>query len=631
MILIKPLHSLRALLVTLCLGVCLSPCLSWGNEFDDTDSLDLYNGFEEKQAISSRIPRPTSSIAENVTVITATDIERLNAHTLVEVLQTIPGIQFDKIQTPGNFSFFSILGTLNRHIQVTIDGIPQNFLSSDSMAEMGTIPVQMIERVEVVKGAASAGWGPGLGGTISIFTKAPDTTRPAGGLVSGSIGSKYTADSRVEASGTLKGLGYYLTAGDLRSDGLTPGTQVRFNHGFGKLTYQLPQSGSISLGIDLRDKSSGLEDYVPYDYHDSYDVRYASGYLSFRYPLADQLTLGIKGYVGRRQMDTVWGSLVGPDLFQDSRIQERYRGANADITWGDAETGVTAGLEYDHHDLHQRDHIRQAPEFNFDRRMERLSGHLNGIWTIGRLSLLPGFRFDHNSLFDDAYSYTLGATYKLTDSTTLRGYAARGYSMPIVSGAATLNDNFQNQNAQTVQTGFESTAIPYLWVKGTLFYNNIWKIQSFDLSTSPAIVTREEQVRQGAELELRTAPLYGVTLSSSYTFTESWSKDTKAELPSGQSGPRQSVKFGLNYDNNDIGLRGTLTSNYAWWKTQEDGSADTSSTIWDLHLNWKPFQKKEMSPELFFSVRNIFNGDQYLVNFLPNAPRWFEGGVRVRF
>jgi hypothetical protein len=53
--------------------------------------------------------------------------------------------------------------------------------------------------------------------------------------------------------------------------------------------------------------------------------------------------------------------------------------------------------------------------------------------------------------------------------------------------------------------------------------------------------------------------------------------------------------------------------------------------IWNLHLNWKPFQKYESAPELFFSINNIFNGSQYIVDFKPNAPRWFEGGMKVRF
>lgn len=628
---INRLHSLRTFLITLCLGALLSPCLSWGDDLDDADSLSLFNSFYEKQVTTYSIPRPISKIAENITVITETDIEQLNAHTLTEVLQTVPGIKIDQIQTPGNAVFFSINGNTNRHVLVQIDGVPQNFLSSDNVAELGSIPVQMIERIEIVKGAASAVWGSALGGVINIVTKSPDPGRSAGGMVSGSIGSRYTADTRAELSGTLDRFGYYLTGGDIRSDGLTPGTQVRFNHGFGKLTYDLPSKGKITLGLDLRDKSIGLEDSVVYNYHDSSASRYASGYLNFRYPLAERLILNLNGYGGRRLLATKWGALTVPYLFLNATTREIYQGANLGLTWGDAETGLTAGLEYEHHDLWQQETVNQAPANNFDMGLDRWSGHLNGIWTIGQLSLLPSIRYDHTNLLDDSYSYTLGATFQLSNNTTLRGYASRGYSMPLISNLAIINGQRRNQNIQTVQVGAETTAIPYLWLKGTLFYNNIWKIQSFDTSVTPITVTLRDQVRQGTELELRTSPLYGLALTGAYTFSDSWDKATKAELTSDDSGPRQNVQLGLNYGNSDIGLRGVLTGNYVWWKTQKTNNSNLSAMIWDMHFNWKLFPKKELSPELFFSVHNIFNGDQYIVDFRPNAPRWFEGGMRVRF
>ncbi|MSN26848.1 MAG: TonB-dependent receptor plug domain-containing protein [Geobacter sp.] len=631
MTLIKPLHSLRAFLITLCLGLCIIPGLAWGDDLDSADSLNLFNAFDEKQATTYSIPRPVSKIAENISVITADDIERLNAHTLAEVLQTVPGLQLDQLHTPGNTSFFTIHGNTNRHILVQIDGIPQNFISSDNAADPGSIPVQMIERVEIIKGGASAAWGSGLGGVVNIVTKAPDSERKAGGMLSGSIGSRYTADTRAELSGTLGRFGYYLTGGNMSSDGLTPGTQVRFNHGFGKLTYDLPSKGKITLGLDLRDKSIGLEDSIPYDFHDTSDSRYASGYLAFRYPLTERLTLDLNGYGGRRLQTAKWGALTSPDLFLDSSNREIYQGGKLGLTWGDADTGVTAGLEYEHHDLRGREAVYQEPASNYDLALDRWSGHLNGIWSIGRLSLLPGLRFDHTNLLDDAYSYTLGATFRLSDSTTLRGYAARGYSMPLVNNLAIMNGQRRNQNIQTVQAGIETTAIPYLWLKGTLFYNNIWKIQSFDTSVSPATVTLRDQVRQGAELELRTSPVYGLSLTGGYTFSDSWDKATKVELDSGESGPRQNVKLGLNYYNSEIGLRGVLTGNYVWWKSPDYNNANLSAMIWDMHLNWKPFPKKELAPELFFSIHNIFNGDQYIVDFRPNAPRWFEGGVRVKF
>ncbi len=622
------LHSLRALLVSLCLAILTS---SFVRAESEIDIAEIFNDGPEHQVTTLRNPRPNSKIAENVTVITAADIERLNAHTLAEVLQAVPGIQLDQIQNPGNFTFFSIQGTTSRHIQVQIDNVPQNFLSNDGIAVLGSIPVQMIERVEIVKGSASTAWGSALGGVVNIITKSPDSEHKNSGMVSGSIGSRDTTDSRAELSGTLDRFGYYLTGGNIRSDGQTPGTQVRFNHGFGKFTYDLPSKGKFTFGLDLRDNSYGLENSTLYDYRDSGASRFASGYLAFSYPLTNRLLLDLNSYAGQREMSTKWGALTIPDLFLNATTRETYQGAKLGLTWGDAEAGLSAGLDYEHNDIRQRETVHLDPVGNANLALERWSSYLNGIWTVGKLSLLPGFRFDHISQLDNITSYTLGATYQLTDSTILRAYAAKGYGLPIISNLSIMNNQRKNQNVQTVQTGIETTAIPYFWLKGSLFYNNISDIQSIDTSAFPSVITLHEQVRQGAELELRTSPLYGLALTGGYTFSDSRDKATNAELTSVESGPRQNVKLGLNYDNTDFGLRGTLTGSYVWWKSPDYNNANTANVIWDLHLNWKLKPVSKLSPELFFSIHNIFNGEQYIVDFRPNAPRWFDGGLRVNF
>ncbi|WP_342673683.1 TonB-dependent receptor plug domain-containing protein, partial [Trichlorobacter lovleyi] len=58
---------------------------------DALEDLGIIEAQAESVVSASRSPRPASRIAENITVITADDIERLNAHTLAEVLQTVPG------------------------------------------------------------------------------------------------------------------------------------------------------------------------------------------------------------------------------------------------------------------------------------------------------------------------------------------------------------------------------------------------------------------------------------------------------------------------------------------------------------------------------------------------------------
>jgi vitamin B12 transporter len=604
----------------------------WAEQADE----DLYQGLEqsgqEQPRLTTRSPRPISKIAENVTVITAVDIARINAHTLADVLQTVPGIQLDQVQTPGALTFFSILSSFSRHILVTVDGVPQNLLSADLNANIGSLPVQMIERVEIIKGAASAAWGSALGGVVNVVTKSPDPERLVSGLASASAGERHTTDLRGELGGTAGRTGYYLTGGNLYSHGLTPGTPVNLNYGFAKLTYALPGQGLITAAADLRQNSYGLEDYLPADYHDTGSHSLVFGYLKWQQPLADSLSLESTLMAGRRKMGTKWGALSGPNLFKDDTVKEDFNGASLRLLWGEMERNLVIGAEYEHNAISEHDPVNPDIISNYNLNLDRLAGYLNGTWSIGPLAILPGIRVDHSNLFGDAFSATLGATVKISDATLLRIYTANGYSLPIVSNLAISNGSRELQKIWTVQPGFETTAIPYLWLKGSLFYNDISKIQQWDTSTTPAIATTKGQTRQGYELEAKTVTYNGFSFGGSYNYTRTRDNDSGETLKGDQSGvPQQGAKLAMVYQDNNLGLLGSLNGNYVWWDLPNDSNVKYSGMIWDLHLTQKLVPASALSPELFFSAHNLFNGTQYQSVIRPNAPRWFEGGVRFSF
>ncbi|WP_339136643.1 MAG: TonB-dependent receptor plug domain-containing protein [Candidatus Electrothrix sp. GW3-4] len=57
--------------------------------------LDLYFDEEELVETATRSPKPISQVAENVTIVTAEDIEAMHAHTLAEVLNRQAGVFVD--------------------------------------------------------------------------------------------------------------------------------------------------------------------------------------------------------------------------------------------------------------------------------------------------------------------------------------------------------------------------------------------------------------------------------------------------------------------------------------------------------------------------------------------------------
>jgi vitamin B12 transporter len=597
-------------------------------EDDSLEDLGFIDKPEGQLVTTSRIPRPTSKIAENITVITAADIERLNAHTLAEVLQTVPGIQLDYgLRTPTTYTFFNIQGALNTTVLVLIDGIRQNDFDQNT-ALPGLVPVQQIERIEIIKGAASASWGPALGGVINIITKTPNPERAASGTVSGSIGSKFTADSRAELSGTKERFGYYLTAGNLRSDGLSPNTATNQNNLYGKLSYTLPGNGTATLGMSRLDARPGLDeaDTVKWGFvHDNNEYHRSNGFLKFSQPLGVRLNLDIDGYITNRDDHTKWGGLDGQgavNFFSDNAVKDTTRGSQARITWGDSQQNLVTGVEYAHIHASLRDQLSTAPPA-YDMSWDRWALYGNGSYTVDRLTVIPGVRWDRTGVFGDTTSYTLGATYQLGENTTLRVYGADGFSLP---SPRLINNGLQK--IKTIQGGIESGTVPYLWLKGTYFYNTLRDSQS----AGAANLTNQD--RQGFEIEARTTPFFNTSLTSGYTYLYAKNSDTGERLQSNseQAVPPHTVKLALNYDNSNHGLRGALTGNYVWWNASADSMARDAGMIWDLHLNWKLRPTCGVSPELFFSGHNLFNGVQTTdTELYTNAGRWFDGGLRVKF
>ena len=596
-------------------------------EDDALETLGLVDKPKEEIVTPPRTPHPGSKIAENITVITAADIERLNAHTLADVLQTVPGIQLDYLRTPSTFTFFNINGATDTTVLVLVDGIRQNNYAQTNAAP-GFIPVQQIERIEIIKGAASAAWGPALGGVVNIITKSPDPQRPISGMVSGSIGSSFTADSRAELSGTADRLGYYLTAGNLRSDGLTPNTATNMNNVMGKLIYTLPGRGTATLGLWHLTARPGMDEGVDPKWgfvHDNSEFRNTNGYLKLSQPLAGNLRLDIDGYLANSDYHTKWGGRDDQGaivFYNDNQTREASRGVNSRLFWGDSEKNLTVGVDYGHVRSKLADVLSADPPV-YDKSWESWGLYANGAYTIGKLTILPGIRHDVTGFAGDNTSYTLGATYRLTDSTTLRAYTAQGYSLPRAESHNPL------QKVKTVQGGVETGAVPYLWLKGTYFFNAL-RNSGGDMLT----LTTSNQDRQGFEVEARTTPLFGVSLASGYTYLYARDIDTGNRLKtnSDHTVPPHNVKLALKYDNSGLGLLGTLTGNYVWWNGATGYPVSDKGMLWDLNLNWKLSPKKGLSPELFFTGHNLFNGNQTVdTNLYNSAGRWFEGGVRVRF
>jgi len=119
------------------------------------------------EVTAARIPISSEAIE----VIDKEKIRDLRASTVAEVLETLEGIFVYKTGTTAGTQEISIRGSSPEHVLVLIDGQRIN-PSSSGRADLNSIPLEMVERIEVHKGGASSRYGSdALAGAVNVITQ----------------------------------------------------------------------------------------------------------------------------------------------------------------------------------------------------------------------------------------------------------------------------------------------------------------------------------------------------------------------------------------------------------------------------------------------------------------------------
>ncbi|QSX33055.1 TonB-dependent receptor [Shewanella avicenniae] len=166
---------------------------------------------EQMIVIGRQLENPLD-IAANVTVIDATEIALTGATNLTEVLRGRAGIQ---ISDSNNGAVFAMRGfnsgTAVNNTLILLDGRRLNNIDI-AAASISAIPLNQIERVEILSGSAGVLYGDqAVGGVINIITKAPSAT---GGNISVAAGSYDSYEAKADLAGAINSEWRYFLAAD---------------------------------------------------------------------------------------------------------------------------------------------------------------------------------------------------------------------------------------------------------------------------------------------------------------------------------------------------------------------------------------------------------------------------------
>jgi len=188
--------------VRVALLTAVSVSLTWAQATPDLTQVSLEDLLNTEVTSVSKKEQKLSTVGAAIFVITQEDIRRSGATNIPDVLRMAPGV--DVAQIDGNNWAVSIRGFNSLYankVLVLIDGRSvYNPTFSGTVWNQLQVPLEDIERIEVIRGPGGTMWGANaVNGVISITTKTAQATQ--GCLVSAGTGSETSADGLVQYGG----------------------------------------------------------------------------------------------------------------------------------------------------------------------------------------------------------------------------------------------------------------------------------------------------------------------------------------------------------------------------------------------------------------------------------------------
>lgn len=574
-------------------------------------------------------------------VISLKSIRDIGSSNLVDVMQEQTGI--DISNGIGRVQSAQVQGLSDNHVLVLIDG-ERTTGSVDGALDLGQIPVDQIERVEVVKGPLSSVYGSeAMGGVINIITKqASSAPRMKAGITVGSNGRQdYTfslAREYPKAFGPEHDLSLLLSSGwnkyfgvdyderdnfmelpdyDRKNVNLKAGYNFRNEFEFDlRLNYYEDEMEWLAgtpqnAFIDYSDNQKyGVNGVMQYHFSPKTHLKFVANY--------SQNNHGLQELTGT-------GSEVKSDdsaeEIQNYRLQMTTSPYNAST--------LSFGLE------------RKEESIDSDRVLDQFKSYSDNVafvedeWTISDMTFTVGGRYSDNTEYGSFFAPKVSLMFRAMDNLKTRFSYGRGFRKPslkelyidfhstvgyIVEG----EPNLEPEKSHGFNLGLEYHTSTTLWFRTNIYYNIVENLIDYypkgaeGDATVLSYYNVHEATTRGIDINLNFNPLEHVGFVLGYNYT-------RAEDSNGNELPYRvphSFNWKLRGDYNELGLSGNIRGQWYDSKLALDDQTNNdiysgddvvntfrvpSYAVWDISLEKSLFQNMS----LFGGVNNIFDKTYY--------------------
>ncbi|MEN9892719.1 MAG: hypothetical protein RLY78_3014 [Pseudomonadota bacterium] len=603
-----------------------------------------------------------------MTVITAKEIAGKSYTDLADVLKTVPGVT---VLGTGTEQSISIRGMGNTYTLFLIDGRPAQggdtfeFNGGGKGQQIAFMPpLEMIERIEVIRGPASSLYGSdAMGGVVNIITK------KVADRVSGSVTAELVRpDSRNQVNGDAYNtsfmlnaplvkdtLGLQLSGGSRSTD---EGSQVQF----GDATTADADYQNNSLGAKLSWKQDARNTWVLGGARTETKSRRNPGAslaagtaATFAGSTKANLSLAHEGRYG----DLQTSSYINHDDASNPTTRTNApsgtaRGiafttlaANTQATWSAHERHtLTGGLNYKHETLKDGatsavNVYNQANDAYVEMDRYQASVFAEDEWRLRQdLAMTLSMRYDHNQQYGGHVSPKAYLVYQPRQGLAIKGGVLTGYKAPSLrqsapdfsatsmGGVTVGNPDLRPETSTTVELGVDYESRPRglktsLTVYRSDFDDKITRDAAFlclpnvectyNGKVYPAhvygykeIINVDKARIHGLEFTLDQAITRQLQLRTNYTLTDSEQLTGTSKGAPLSDEPRHKLNMSLNYEASpslSLWTQAAYVSEFISADVAGSTTTSQSYALLDLGLSWRPSRTVAMK----FGVYNASN------------------------
>ena len=605
---------------------------------------------DEVVVTASRTKQEIKESPSSVEVITREDIDKMGAESVRQALQLALGLDTMENGMVGNQ--VSIRGMYTNQTLILIDGRrvrTENTNQTTNYYELERINMDDVERIEIVRGAASSLYGSeALGGVVNIIKKRP-------GKQQTSVTADWTThrkDGGIRFDTGKQGKWNLSTSFKL-SDYRERGTDARSNM-YGK-KYFFNIEGRMDVA---KDKWLDIfADYMKEDLYAKESLRNGADYDHTR------VSTGIK-YAGRDKRGDYEAQVYYTRFHKDQTRKRRASGRLFDfdeITFNSLifdgrrsmqltkDHLLTFGGEYRKED-YESTRLKGSGLLSHDgikkpfgeKTVNYTALYVQDEWLINPdWLLIPSLRWDHSSSFGSKITGKIGTTYKINKDVRFKANIGTAYRAPtsselymdwdgMPSGMPFKlwihgNPNLKPETALNFDLGFELEK-DKTFGKITYFHNKvddmITSIPKREFGPPPVwhqyYINKKQATMQGLEFEARQSLGNGFSLRGLYTYLDARGGDGKRLYDR----PYHKVSLQLNYEDQKNGWDATLwndwTAGYYW----DDKNYAISV------LNLVVHKKIDDHFSAYLGIDNILEAES---EAFPYDGRVWRGGVNMTF